>query len=477
MDAERAVAVGELAYGDEEAEVVAEPLVALVVGSNRGDMDILAGRLGSGVGSTAGAPVLRTRGIAQASETAARRWRLLADVGQCLARGVKDPRGAIAEMATLLVPAGAEGLLLYVLGGDDVPPIVEVAHVDAGPALELRSRISSLVAEAGEGTVLGLPTADPEHAAEVETAAGLLLASVGLDAVASALWVGGQARGLVALVAGGPDRSTAADREFARSLADRLSLGLEQARMFRQTQRALAARDRAVGIVSHDLRNPLSTIQVCATALLDPEPPPVEGVRRMAEIILQCAGWMQQIAQDLLDRASLDAGRLALHREATSPAGVIAAAEMMFAPMAADQSQTLVVEGEADLPRIDADPRRLIQVLSNLLSNALKFTAQGGRVVLSARAAEEETGEARGADGARPGVRFTVSDTGPGIAPQDLAHVCDWFWQSPSGKGTGAGLGLAIAHGLIEAHRRRLHVESVPGEGSTFWFTMPAVSS
>jgi signal transduction histidine kinase len=247
--------------------------------------------------------------------------------------------------------------------------------------------------------------------------------------------------------------------------------------MFRQTQRALAARDRAVGIVSHDLRNPLSTIQVCGTALLDPEPPPVEGVRRMAEIILQCAGWMQQIAQDLLDRASLDAGRLALHREPTSPAGVIAAAEMMFAPMAADQSRALVVEGEADLPHIDADPRRLIQVLSNLLSNALKFTAPGGRVVLSARAAEEEISEARGADGARPGVRFTVSDTGPGIAPQDLAHVCDWFWQSPSGKGTGAGLGLAIAHGLIEAHRRRLHVESVPGEGSTFWFTMPAVSS
>jgi signal transduction histidine kinase len=257
------------------------------------------------------------------------------------------------------------------------------------------------------------------------------------------------------------------DVEFGRSLGDRICFALEQSRAFRQTRRAVAARDRAVGIVSHDLGNLLGTIQICSTALLDDEPPSTGGIRHMAQIIQRSAAWMHQIVQDLLDRASLDAGRLALDRRPTRVSEVIGPAEAMFGPLAQEHDLTFEVVSGAALPAVHADVGRLLQVLSNLLSNAMKFTPRGGRVVLSAVAAQEPDG---------PGVRFTVRDTGRGIAPEDLGHVFDWFWQSERGRKSGTGLGLAIASGLVEAHRGRLHVESALGQGTTFWFTLPAVA-
>ena len=143
----------------------------------------------------------------------------------------------------------------------------------------------------------------------------------------------------------------------------------------------------------------------------------------------------------------------------------------------------LVVEQNGDLPAVDADPDRLMQVLSNLLGNAIKFTPSGGRVVLSTQRVEGKLADVRSDahDATREeevtnvGVRFTVSDTGPGIRSEDLEHVFDWFWHAPSARPGGKGLGLAIAKELVEAHRQALHVESTLGKGSTFWFTMPAV--
>jgi signal transduction histidine kinase len=229
-----------------------------------------------------------------------------------------------------------------------------------------------------------------------------------------------------------------------------------------QAQRAVAARDRAVGIVSHDLRNPLGTIKACAAALLEPEPAPAESVRQLADIIQRSVSWMEQIVQDLLDRSSLDAGKLALARRPTSVSEVIMALSTLFAPVAQDHGLRFNVDCSEGLPALDADPNRLIQVLSNLLSNAMKFTGAGGTVTL-------------GAEPEGTGVRFSVRDSGCGIEHADLAHIFDWFWQAQRTSRTGAGLGLAIAKGLIEAHESQLHVESEPGRGSTFWFVIPPV--
>jgi signal transduction histidine kinase len=266
-----------------------------------------------------------------------------------------------------------------------------------------------------------------------------------------------------------PRAFTPNEVQFLQSIAHLLSAVLQRHRveedrqaLLRQAQHAVQARDRAVGIVSHDLGNLLSTIELCAAALLDPAPPPPAGARDMAGIIQRSASWMQQIVRDLLDRASLDAGRLVLERRPTVVGTVIDDAYAIFAPVADEHLLELAVESPAGLPRVDADPRRLLQILSNLVSNAVKFTPAGGRVMLSAVL-----------DGAA--VRFAVRDSGEGIAAEDLPHVCDWYWHARRGKHGGTGLGLAIAQDLVQAHGGALRVESALGSGSTFSFTIPVV--
>jgi signal transduction histidine kinase len=152
----------------------------------------------------------------------------------------------------------------------------------------------------------------------------------------------------------------------------------------------------------------------------------------------------------------------------------MAAARTLFAVDAQERALEFVVESDAELPRVEADARRLLQVLSNLLGNAMKFTPTGGRIALSARATDAEGAPQRAADGPGAAVRFAVSDTGPGIPAEDVAHVFDWFWHSRRQRRSGAGLGLAIADGLVRAHHGRLRLESRPGRGCTFWFTLPS---
>jgi signal transduction histidine kinase len=125
------------------------------------------------------------------------------------------------------------------------------------------------------------------------------------------------------------------------------------------------------------------------------------------------------------------------------------------------------------LPQIEADHERVVQVLLNLVGNAVKFTPAGGRVAVSA-----EAGDGDGDGRPRPGVvRFSVRDTGPGIPAEHLAHVFDRFWQVHAQGRAGAGLGLAIAKGIVEAHGGALEVESTLGEGATFSFTIPVARS
>ena len=402
-----------------------------------------------------------------AQETATRRWRLLAEAARVLA-ATDDPAAAVRKVARLMVPAEADCFVRLFPGGDAVAGVAEAEHVNRRRGAALRRRVRHLLdAPAGTSDPLLAALDGPQPNGDVLRPLLDSLAMASGSAVS--VHTGGPGRGVMVLacVAARPDEALAA--EFARSLADRLGLALERVRLLRRAERAVAARDRAFGIVSHDLRNPLGTIQVCAAALLDPEPQPAEGMRNMARIIQRSADWMQQIVRDLLDRASLDAGRLALERRPTAVSDVVGAAQVMFVVAAEGEEEIeLAVECEEGLPEIDADPARLLQVLANLLSNALKFTPAGGRVALRVRMGAAEEGN--GADA----VCFVVSDTGPGIPPEDLPHVFDWFWQSDRTRRGGAGLGLAIARGLIEAHGSRLHVESAPGKGSTFWFTLAA---
>jgi signal transduction histidine kinase len=134
----------------------------------------------------------------------------------------------------------------------------------------------------------------------------------------------------------------------------------------------------------------------------------------------------------------------------------------MLTPLAEEKSVRLERDVAERLPCITADAGRVLQVLSNLVGNAIKFTPEGGRIVI-------------GAKPVAAGVEFSVSDTGPGIAPDQLERIFGRFWQADAADRRGIGLGLTIAKGIMDAHGGRLWVESTLGQGTTFRFILGTV--
>ena len=254
------------------------------------------------------------------------------------------------------------------------------------------------------------------------------------------------------------------DLTLATELAHRAALAIENALLYRRAKQAANTRDEVLGIVSHDLRSSLTTISLCAGALADPAPASAEGVRAMAEAIRHSTEHAQAMIADLVDVTSLDAGSLALKRTRLRPEHVLERAHEAFVPQMERGTLAFRLECDADLATLDADEARILQVLFNLLSNAVRHTRPGGKIVL--RAVADDTSRS---------VVFSVEDTGRGIEEAELPYLFDRFWQSHRSQRGGAGLGLAIAKGLVESHGGRLSVRSTPNVGSTFSFTVPVV--
>ncbi|HUQ07443.1 MAG TPA: HAMP domain-containing sensor histidine kinase [Kofleriaceae bacterium] len=226
-------------------------------------------------------------------------------------------------------------------------------------------------------------------------------------------------------------------------------------------QRAAAARDELMGVVAHDLRNPLGAIMMKAELLEHGSD--VERVRRQAASIASVAKRMEHLIKSMLDVTTLEAGRFTVSPEPCAVTGLVRDATDIFAAQAASRGVTLEpVVPDAAL-QVRADRERVLQVLSNLVGNALKFTPADGRVTL---AVQREDGFAR----------FTVTDTGPGIPDEDRARIFDRYWKRETGGTKGTGLGLFIAKGIVDAHDGRIWVESAPGRGSAFHFTLPSIS-
>ena len=220
-------------------------------------------------------------------------------------------------------------------------------------------------------------------------------------------------------------------------------------------KQATQARDDILGVVAHDLRNPLSAIASLAEVLR------VKGAEReVGEEIAAAANRMNRLIGDLLDVTMMEAGRISLKRERLPASEIITDALEGQTPLASSASLELRLETAPELPDISADRDRLLQVFENLIGNAIKFTKPGGRITLGATT--------------RPGeVIFSVSDTGRGIASTHVPHVFDRFWQAPGTERRGMGFGLSIVKGIVEAHGGRAWVQSSPGQGSTFFFTIP----
>ncbi|MEY2733574.1 MAG: hypothetical protein RL340_633 [Gemmatimonadota bacterium] len=250
------------------------------------------------------------------------------------------------------------------------------------------------------------------------------------------------------------------ERSIATELSVRAAFALDNARLFTSARQATSARDHALGVVSHDLRNPISAIGMSARALLPSIP--VDDVERRALLtnILASQDLAQRMIRDLLDVASIETGHLAVEERPVAVVPLLDRAVALFAPEAAQKGVTLAIGDLPILPQVWGDDERLVQVLSNLLSNAVKYTPPGGSITLAARCLDYD-------------VEIAVSDTGPGIPAASMPLIFERYWtvrgNAPKG---GTGLGLAIARGIIEALGGRLWAESAEGAGSTFRFTL-----
>jgi len=242
------------------------------------------------------------------------------------------------------------------------------------------------------------------------------------------------------------------------------SVAIENAWLYESARDAIKARDDMIAIVSHDLRNPLGAIQMGAALLqahIDKLPArTAETLRRMQ----RAAQRMARLVDDLLDVTKIDAGTLTIEAKPEPLEPVVEEAIDQLRLAAGEKKVVLASAVEGGVPLVSIDRDRILQALSNLLGNALKFTAAGGEVHVAAQRAEDV-------------VRVSVRDTGVGIAPEHVPHLFDRYWQARETASLGAGLGLFITKGIVEAHGGKIGVESALGCGTTFSFTLPLVRS
>jgi PAS domain S-box-containing protein len=228
---------------------------------------------------------------------------------------------------------------------------------------------------------------------------------------------------------------------------------------------AIKARDDMMGIVSHDLRNPANAVKMLARSITEGagnDALPKDVLERIG-VIQQAAQQIDALIQDLLDITRLEAGHLLVNRRDVELGTLIARSIDALRPLADAGGVALHAEPMAEAATVAADPDRLIQLLSNVIGNAIKFTPAGGVVTLTTGVAGDMA-------------ELTVRDTGEGIPAAQLPHVFDRFYQgSLSSRATrhGAGLGLPIARGIVEAHGGRIWIESAAGSGTTVRFTLP----
>jgi signal transduction histidine kinase len=412
-----------------------------------------------------------------AVRAAERRARFLAEAGELLSAS-NDAEQVLKDLAQLSVPAIADLCVVDALNADGSTRRVDVTRADnsmaalaasiAIPTAEGALRLSNILAS--QRPFLDRP--------DVSTSQGAALAALGLRSFITApLMARGETLGALTLISATSDRNYGEDDvDLATDLARRAALELDNARLYQQAQQATRARDDVLGIVSHDLRNPLNTISMAANFLLDvigpagleipggvPDAPPVALAPKLS-IIVRAVRRANSLIEDLLDVTRIDAKRLAVEPAMVDGQSLLDEALLDADSVGADSAIRVTHAWDGNPSMVVADRGRIFQVFSNLVGNALKFTPKGGAIDVRGRLHGDEA-------------LFTIADTGPGIPQENLPHLFDRFWQARETRRAGAGLGLYIAKGIVEAHGGRLWVESKLGVGTTFFFTLPRTSA
>jgi PAS domain S-box-containing protein len=414
----------------------------------------------------------REREARAAAEAAGRRASFLADVGTLLSASF-DYGSSYRELARLAVPELADYCLIDVVEPDGGTRRVAVAHHDpVGETHLLHDTVNPPDADPERRPVLrvvrtGEPLLVPEFTPEMrellshdERHRESFLRNDLRSFIIVPLTARGRTLGAITLAMSDSGRRyAAADLAVAQDMARRAALAIDNARLYREAREAVRARDSVLGVVSHDLRNPLTAILLNADSIFNASSLSLPSwVYDGLGMIVRSAEAMEHLIRDLLDVARIESGQLRVSPQPHDPGRLVQDATELFTPLAEERGVHLVGIPPERAPLVRADRDRALQVFSNLVGNALKFTPPEGIVTVGAVS-----------DGGA--VRFWVRDTGPGIPESEFPLLFDRFWQG-AGRRDGAGLGLPIAKGIVEAHGGRVWVESEIGVGTTFHFTL-----
>ena len=398
----------------------------------------------------------------EAAEREERRAAFLAAAGQELAASL-DYQQTIATLARVIVPNLAEMCVIDSAEQDSTIRRVAVAHRNPEDEARFASYVGTVqehvpealarIMQAGEPALVGAASALYEYLTHEHDGDGRTM-------ILMPLVSRGQSIGIAAAISAAGKPFTRDDLPLFGELARRASLAIDNARLYLESQQAVRAREEVLAIVSHDLRNPLSAVTL-GGSLLKMSAALADDDREQVETIEASARRMSRLIEDLLDVTRLEGGkRLPIQPAPVDPAEILGEAEDLFRAQAAVAQVTMVYEPDPDMPPVRADRHRIMQVLSNLIGNSMKFTPAGGRISVRAKLVGDE-------------VLFSTSDTGPGIPRQHLSDIFSPYWQAKRAERLGAGLGLPIAKGIVEAHAGRIWVESEPGRGTDFYFTLP----
>lgn len=401
----------------------------------------------------------------EAAEREERRAAFLGAAGQELAASL-DYQQTIATLARLIVPNLAEMCVIDMTDHEHGLRRVAVAHRNPEDEARMAPMVGVVREAIPEALLRIMRSAEPALVGSASTLHAYLTDEpdeAGRTMIFLPLTSRGQSIGIAAAIAPAAKPFTNDDLLLFGELARRASLAIDNARLYLESQQAVRAREEVLAIVSHDLRNPLNAVTLGAS-LLKMSDDLAAADREQVDTIEVSSRRMARLIEDLLDVTRLEGGkRLPIQPETVDPTELLREAEEIFRAQAAVGSVLMEYASDHPLPPVHADRHRVMQVLTNLIGNSMKFTPPQGRIRVHATL-----------DG--NSVVFSISDTGPGIPKEHLVDIFSPYWQAKRTERMGAGLGLPIAKGIVEAHGGRIWVESEQGAGTEFYFTLPVAA-
>ena len=401
-----------------------------------------------------------------AAEREERRTAFLAAAAEELSESL-DYEQTIATLARLIVPNLAEMCVIYMTDSEGGLRRAAAAHRNPEDEATLAPALGTVVHDVPEPLIRIIRSGEPAIVGASSPLYEWVAGQPGggnRTLVFLPLVSRGQTIGVIAAVSSESKPFTQDDLPLFLDLSRRASLSIDNARLYLESQQAVRAREEVLAIVSHDLRNPLSAVTLGASLLLTSKTLSAED-REQVETMQVSAERMNRLIADLLDVTRLEGGkRLPIDPAPVNAADLLTEAEELFRAQSSVAEVTIEVHCDEGVKAVYADHHRVMQVLSNLIGNSLKFTPPDGKIAVSATPHEH-------------GVLFMIADSGPGIPREHLRHIFTPYWQAKRAERLGAGLGLPIAKGIVEAHGGKIWAESEPGKGTRFYFTLPKAES